>query len=97
LAQRAYEALVILNPNVAEDQLAAAADRLSEQIAARGGEVGKVDTWGRRRMYYSIGGQRDGHYLVLNFRAEPQAVRELENTWRIADGVLRHLVTRTDA
>jgi small subunit ribosomal protein S6 len=96
LAQRAYEAMVILNPNVAEDELAATSQRVSDQITARGGQIEKVDTWGRRRMYYSIGGQRDGHYVVLSFRAEPPLVRELENTWRISEDVLRHLVIRTD-
>lgn len=97
MAQRAYEAMVILNPNVAEDQVAAATQRVSDQITARGGQVEKVDTWGRRRMLYSIKGQRDGQYVVYTFRSEPQAVRELESGWRIAEDMLRHLVTRKDA
>jgi len=94
LAQRAYEAMVILNPNLAEDDLAAAAQRIAEQIAARGGQVEKVDTWGRRRMFYPIKHLRDGQYVVYTFRSEPQALRELETSWRIADEVLRHLVVR---
>jgi small subunit ribosomal protein S6 len=89
--------MVILNPNVAEDQLEATTQRVSEQVTARGGQLEKVDAWGRRRMYYSIKGQRDGHYVVLSFQAEPTAVRDLENTWRISEDVLRHLVIRTDA
>ncbi len=92
LAQRAYEVMVILNPNVAEDDLQAAAQRISDQIAARGGRVEKVDTWGRRRLYYPIRHVHDGHYVVYTFRAEPPVIRELEASWRIADDVLRHLV-----
>jgi small subunit ribosomal protein S6 len=94
LAQRAYEAMVILNPNLAEDDLAAAAQRIADQIAARGGQVKKVDTWGRRRMFYPIKHVRDGQYVVYSFRSEPQALPELETSWRIADEVLRHLVVR---
>ena len=96
MAQRAYEAMVILNPNVAEDQLAAATQRVADQITARGGQVEKVDTWGRRRMLYSIKGQKDGQYVVYTFHSEPQAVRELESGWRIAEDMLRHLVIRKD-
>jgi small subunit ribosomal protein S6 len=97
LAQRAYEAMVILNPNLGEDDLKGAAQRISDQITARGGQVEKVDTWGRRRMFYPIKHTQDGHYVVYTFRAEHPLVRELEAAWRISDELLRHLVTRKEA
>lgn len=97
MAQRAYEAMVILNPNVAEDQLQAAQQRISDQIAARGGQVEKVDAWPRRRMLYPIKHVRDGQYVVYTFRADATALRELESNWRITEEVLRHLVIRRDA
>jgi small subunit ribosomal protein S6 len=96
LAQRAYEAMVILDPNVGEDDLKTAQQRITDQIAARGGQVEQVETWGRRRMFYPIKHTQDGHYVVYTFRSEPQTVRELEASWRITDGVLRHLVTRKE-
>jgi len=96
LAQRAYEAMVILDPNLGEDDLKGASQRISDQITARGGQVEKVDTWGRRRMFYPIKHTQDGHYVVYTFRSEPPAVRELEAVWRINDEVLRHLVTRKE-
>jgi small subunit ribosomal protein S6 len=89
--------MVILNPNTGEEALSAVTQRIADQIASRGGEVGKIDTWGRRRMFFPIKHERDGHYVVYQFQAEPQAVAELEAAWRIADDVLRHLVVRTDA
>jgi small subunit ribosomal protein S6 len=96
LAQRAYEAMVILNPNVSEDDLKAAQQRISDQITARGGQVEQVETWGRRRMFYPIKHVQDGHYVVYTFRSEPLPLRELEAGWRINDDVLRHLVTRKE-
>jgi small subunit ribosomal protein S6 len=94
LAQRAYEAMVILNPNMGEEQITAATQRISDQIAARGGEVGKVDTWGRRRMYFPIKHVRDGHYVIYDFTADPQEVRQLESGWLLTEDVLRHLVVK---
>ncbi|MBI3971042.1 MAG: 30S ribosomal protein S6 [Chloroflexi bacterium] len=96
MAQRAYEAMVILSPNTVEDEVNAAAQRISDQIAARGGQVEKMDVWGRRRMYYPVKHSTDGHYVVYTFRMEPAAVRDLEGSWRIAEDVLRHLVIRLD-
>ena len=97
MAQRAYEAMVILNPNVGEDQLTAATQRVQDQITTRGGEIQKVDTWGRRRMYYPVKHLRDGHYVIYTFNADPRRVTELEQSWRISEDVLRHLVVRQDA
>ena len=97
MAQRAYEAMVILDPNSGEEQLSAATQRIQDQIAARGGQVDKVDTWGRRRMYYPVKHLRDGHYVVLSFNADPPRIAELEAGWRIDEAVLRHLVVRQDA
>jgi small subunit ribosomal protein S6 len=81
---------------VGEDELTTAQQRIADQIATRGGQVQKVDTWGRRRLYYPIKHLRDGHYVLYSFMAEPESVRELEAGWRINEGVLRHLVTRQD-
>ena len=96
LAQRAYEAMVILSPNEGEELLTAATQRVQDQITSRGGEIEKVDTWGRRRMYYPVKHLRDGHYVIYTFKSEPQKVRELEAGWRISEDVLRHLVVRLD-
>lgn len=94
MAQRAYEAMVILNPNLGEEEMAAVTQRITDQIVARGGQVEKMDTWGRRRMFYPIKHLRDGQYFVYSFNSDPPAVRELEASWRIQEEVLRHLVVR---
>lgn len=97
MAQRAYEAMLIFDPNSGEDRLSAATQRIQDQIAGRGGQVSKTDTWGRRRMYYPIKHLRDGHYVVVSFNAEPARVAELEAGWRIDEEIVRHLVVRQDA
>lgn len=97
MAQRAYEAMVILDPNPGEEQVTAATQRVQDQITARDGAIEKVDTWGRRRMYFPVKHLRDGHYVIYTFKAEPQRVAELEQAWRISEDVLRHLVVRQDA
>ncbi len=97
MARRPYEAVLILNPNVEEEELAGVQEKVLEQITARGGEVSRVDTWGRRRMFYPIKHQRDGHYLVCHFNAEAPVIKQIETQWLITDGLLRHLVIRRDA
>ena len=88
--------MVIFNPDLGEEPLIAAVQRVAGQITARGGEVEKTDVWGRRRMMYPIKHLRDGHYVVYTFRQEPATVRELEASWLIAEDMLRHLVVRVE-
>lgn len=96
MAQRAYEAMLIFDPNSGEERVSATTQRIQDQIATRGGQVLKTDTWGRRRMYYPIKHLRDGHYVVIGFNADPARVAELDAGWRIDEEVMRHLIVRQD-
>lgn len=58
--------------------------------------VEKVDVWGRRKLAYEIDDQKEGHYVLINFSAEPDFPKELERVLKITDGVLRYLIVRTD-
>lgn len=96
MALRAYEAMVIFNPELDEDGLAAATQSVSDVIAGQGGQVERVNLWGRRRMHYFIKQHRDGNYVVVDFQAEPNAIRDLEAALQLREDVLRHLVVRKD-
>jgi small subunit ribosomal protein S6 len=91
---RPYEILVILDPRPTDEEAAALATQLGEQIKSLGAEVTKVDNWGKRRLAYEIGKQREGTYAVLEVSAEPAMVREFERQLRLNENVLRFLSTR---
>jgi small subunit ribosomal protein S6 len=94
---REYELTVIYDLAVAEaGGQQAAVDQLSNAVAARGGEVLKVDHWGRRRLGYPIKGAIDGDYVVSRVMLEPAAVNALEAALRIDERIYRHLVVRAD-
>ncbi len=99
-APRAYELMVILHPEVTEEDLPAAMDRVAGYIATLGGTVSEVlkdSPWGRRRLAYPIrfGGRdlRDGFYVVYHFEFTPNQVGELERELGLNDQVIRYLVT----
>ncbi|HIU10758.1 MAG TPA: 30S ribosomal protein S6 [Candidatus Avidehalobacter gallistercoris] len=91
---RDYEAMYILRPEMAEEEYAAAVEKFNALIQANGGEVVKTDIWGKRRLAYEIEKLREGYYVLVTFKAEPELPQELERNFRIADSVLRYLVTR---
>ena len=77
-----------------EEEYTAAVEKFNALIQANGGEVVKTDIWGKRKLAYEIEKLREGYYVLVTFKAEPELPQELERNFRIADSVLRYLVTR---
>ena len=84
--------MLILPAEAEESVVAGAVDRITKVVSEAGGEVGKVDRWGRRRLAYEIARQNEGYYVVAEFTADPAAITELERTLHLADEVLRFKV-----
>ena len=91
---RDYEALYILRPEMTEEEYTAAVEKFNALIQVNGGEVVKTDIWGKRKLAYEIEKLREGYYVLVTFKAEPELPQELERNFRIADSVLRYLVSR---
>ena len=57
---RTYELAVVLNPELSDDALTSLQGKVADWIAAAGGEVARVEYWGRRRLAYPIGKSAKG-------------------------------------
>ncbi len=91
-----YELMLVLRPDAPDDQVQAVIDRVTRSIAAAEGQIVKVSPWGRRRLAYAIGQQREGSYFIIQFDAPGTAVIELERFLNITEEVMRHLITRVE-
>jgi len=86
--------VMIINPEVAEDDVAGVIDKVSEFITSRGGEIVQVDRWGKRKLAYPIDRFREGNYVVSRFKFEAGMTKDLEADLKISENVLRHMVVR---
>ena len=91
---RQYEVMVILDPDLDERTVAPSLDTYLNVVRQSGGSVETVDIWGKRRLAYEINKKVEGYYVVLQARAEPQAMDELARVLSLADEVIRHKVLR---
>ena len=89
-----YEILLIFDPRPTDEDVAALLTRLGENLKGLGAEVGKMESWGKRRLTYEIRKQREGTYAVIEAAAEPAVVKEFERQLRLNEQVLRFLSTR---
>jgi small subunit ribosomal protein S6 len=90
---RRYELMLLLRPDLEDDKLQAAVERVTRAIVNGGGSLSKVSPWGKRRLAYDIGPHREASYFLIHFDIEPAQVREIERGMLISEEILRHLVT----
>jgi small subunit ribosomal protein S6 len=96
LPNRNYEGVVILHPDVNEEQQKAFFKKSSETIKSFKGRVNHIDTWGKRRLGNPIKKMKLGSYFHITFEAAPACVNELERTMRIDERVLRFTHMKLD-
>lgn len=89
---RRYELMLLFRPDLEDDQLQAAVERVTRAIVNAGGGLTKISPWGKRRLAYPIQHHRDASYFLIHFEIEPAAVRDIERGLLISEEILRHLV-----
>ncbi|MDQ4029454.1 MAG: 30S ribosomal protein S6 [Actinomycetota bacterium] len=90
----AYEILLMLDPELAEERQTEIVDRMRENVERGKGAWHTHDVWGRRKLAYEIDHKTDGAYHLVTFDAEPETLEEISRVLKISDGVMRHLAVR---
>jgi small subunit ribosomal protein S6 len=93
---RQYEMMIILDPSLEERTVQPSLDQFLTVVTSAGGTVDKVDVWGRRRLAYEIQKKSEGIYTVVELKAEPETVKELDRQLNLNEAVLRTKILRPD-
>ena len=93
---RIYEELFIIKPDVPDEEADQFVEQLRTQLTTAGATVDKIDKWGKRRLAYRVDKYREGNYVLFQFTAGPESVKELERRLRVSDAVLKFLTVRID-
>lgn len=89
-----YENVVIINSSLTEDELKSAADKITQQIIKSGGEILKVDNWGKRKLAYELNKQKTAFYLLFLFKSPSLAIKELEYFYKVFDPVVKYMIIK---
>lgn len=93
---RIYEELFIVRSNATDEEIDPIVEQLHQVITTRGGTVDKSDKWGVRKLAYRLQKQSEGYYILLQFSASPETVKEVERRLRVSDLVLKFITVRID-
>jgi small subunit ribosomal protein S6 len=86
--------MLIIIPELDEEQVESTIGRFRTIIERTGGEAGETNHWGRRKLAYEIDHRADGYYAVVEFTAGERTLVELKRILRVSDDVLRHMIVK---
>ncbi|MCG7498754.1 30S ribosomal protein S6 [Vibrio sp. Of7-15] len=91
---RHYEIVFMVHPDQSE-QVAGMIERYTGSIKDSGGQIHRLEDWGRRQMAYPINKLHKAHYVLMNVEADQAVIDELETAFRFNDAVIRNMIMRT--
>lgn len=94
MSTRNYELMLIVSTELDEEALDTLLQRVQRYLDTVEAQVFSFRSWGTRRLAYTIKGQREGRYYLVHFAADTQVIDRLERNLRLAEGILRHMITQ---
>ena len=91
---RDYEVLYIVRADLDDEKVQDAVRRVNTLISRAGGSSDQTSLWGKRKLAYEVKHQKEGAYVLQDFKLDPVRVPELESSLKITEEVLRHLIVR---
>jgi len=93
---RMYETIIIVQPDLGEEETKALTAKVQEVIAAMKGDFKRLEDWGARKLAYPINKFNRGRYYFLRFDGDAPLIAELERRLRLDDKVLRYQSVRLE-
>ena len=96
LADRQYELVYILPPDTTEQQVTELHGQIEAVVSRMNGAFDRTENWGRKRLAYEIGPNKEGVYVLDVINGTGELMKELDRRLKVMDQVIRHMVVRVD-
>lgn len=91
LVSKKYEIMVIISSSITDEEIQ---QRLKDIKGLLGSDIVYEEMWGMRPFAFPIKKQTKGYYAVWNFMSNVEAVKELEDTFKLYPDLLRYLILK---
>jgi small subunit ribosomal protein S6 len=93
---RRYESVIILDPELPDEDVQNFTERYSTLLKTNGGEIIKIEDWGFKKLAYLVKKKDRGRYILFDFVGMPAAIAEMERQLKITDEVMKFLSVKLD-
>ena len=91
-----YETVFIATPVLSDPQMKEAVAKYTDFIKSNGGEIVYEEDWGLKQLAYPIQHKTSGFYYLIEFKAEPEFVANLEIQYKRDERIIRFLTVALD-
>ena len=96
MSDRQYELVYILPPDTTEQQVAELHGQIEAVVSRMNGHIVTTENWGRKRLAYEIGHNKEGVYVLEVINGSGELMKEIDRRLKVLDQVVRHLIVRVD-
>ena len=93
---RYYETFLLIHPEKNDEERQGLMDKLSRIIDDHGGRVFSIDPWPLRTLAYKVQKQTKGYYVLMEYEAPGDTIRELVRNLRIDDRVMKFITLKKE-
>ena len=91
-----YETVFIMTPFLSDEQMKETVEKYQKFLKAKNAEIVFEDNWGLKKLAYPIQKKSTGFYHLIEFKADPEVVKEWEVTFKRDERILRFLTVALD-
>jgi len=96
MADRQYELVYILPPDTSEQQVTDLHGQIEAVVSRMNGQIANTENWGRKRLAYEIGHNKEGYYVLQVINGSGELMKELDRRLKVMDLVIRQMIVRVD-
>lgn len=91
-----YETVFIIDPSISEEETKELVEKF-KSLLETSAQLETLEEWGRKKLAYPIDKKTEGYYVLANFSSDSAFPHELERTFKITDGIIKHMIVKKDA
>ncbi|AKF25507.1 30S ribosomal protein S6 [Sulfurovum lithotrophicum] len=89
-----YETLFVVKPTLTEEEITAEIAKVKDVLAKVDAELLATDDMGMRKLAYPVQKNDRGYYTVLFYKANGDAIAEIERNLKINEEVIKFLTVK---
>lgn len=93
---RHYETTFVIDSLLKAEEIDAIIGKYERFITTNGGEILRIDRWGKRRLAFEIKKRQYGFYVYVRFMGPSNIPKLIEREYRLNENVLRYLTLVLD-